>query len=74
MASYLSLALARLHVYNGAAGVQNGSHEAIIEPVIDFLDLNRLVAQARGYKRLSVSHESRLFIWGSIFVQEHIII
>jgi len=44
MASYLSLALARLHVYNGAAGVQNKSQKAIIEPVVDFLDLNRLVA------------------------------
>ncbi|KAI4907269.1 hypothetical protein J4E90_009772 [Alternaria incomplexa] len=56
MASYLSLALARLHVYNGAAGVQNGSHEAIIEPVIDFLDLNRLVAQApSSFKNISLS-------------------
>lgn len=74
MASYLSLALARLPVHDGAAGVQNSSHEANIEPVFDFLDMDRLVTQAPGYKILSPSHQFRPLSWISIFVHKYIII
>jgi hypothetical protein len=58
--SYLDLALARLPVYDGAAGVQNSSQKTHLEPVADLLDLNGLAAQGRGYKMLPVPHQLEL--------------